>query len=347
MNVLTQGMRIVLERFGLVLLMILLLAFFSLNGRTSEAFTSSANIQNILGNQSVTSILAIAMVIPLVCDAMDLSVPAVAGVANVMFAALIGTHGYPFVVSAAVTMLACLLIGCVTGVLVAVFKVSSFIVTLGGFTLIGALLQAYTGGRFITEGIPPELGTWSTYLILGIPVSIIPLVVVAVLAWYLLMHTTFGRELESIGDNPTAARLVGLPVRRSIFVSFLASSFLAGAGGILLTTRLGGADPTAGPSYLFPAFAAVFLGATVFRLGRYNVWGTVVGVFLTAIAVNGIALYGAAGWVTPAFNGAALIIAVTASTLASRRRVRHHADPPPAEPPDESEEPTVESVAAR
>jgi ribose transport system permease protein len=136
------------------------------------------------------------------------------------------------------------------------------------------------------------------------------------------MHTPFGRELESIGDNPRAARLVGLNVRRSGFLVFIASALLAAVGGIILTTRLGGADPTAGTSYLFPAFAAVFLGATAFRVGRYNVWGTIVGVFLTAVAVNGIALYGAAGWVTPAFNGIALIIAVAVSTLAARRRAR-------------------------
>lgn len=327
MNTARAVVRVMLERYGLVILMVVLLLFFSINGRTGSAFTSSANIQNILGNQSVTAILAIAMVIPLVCDVMDLTVPAVAGVSNVMFAALIGTHQQPVLLAAVLTILGCLAIGCVTAVLVAVYKVNNFIVTLGIFTLLGALLQAYTGGRFLTEGIPSELGTWGTRLIAGVPLSVAPLIGVAVITWYVLMHTTYGRELESIGDNAEAAHLVGLPVQKSTFIALLASSFLAGVAGILLTSRLGGADPTAGTSYLFPALAAVFLGATVFRIGRYNVWGTVVGVFLTAIAVNGIALYGAAGWVTPAFNGAALIVAVTGSNIASRRRVRGGAEP--------------------
>jgi ribose transport system permease protein len=344
-NSVTLGLRTAVERFGLILLLLILFLIFSFNDRTGDAFTSAANIQNILGNQSITGILAIAMVIPLVCDAMDLSVPAVAGVANVTFASLIGTHGQPIFLGIVVAMAISITIGCINGVLVAFFGVSSFIVTLGVFTLLGALLQAYTGGRFINQNMPSSLSDWGSGIILGVPTSIIPLVVVAVLAWYVLMHTAFGRELESIGDNPVAARLVGLPIRKSIFTSLLVSSALAGFAGILLTARLGGADPTAGPSYLFPAFAAVFLSATVFRVGRYNVWGAVAGVFLTAVAVNGIALYGAAGWVTPAFNGAALIIAVTGSTLASRRGRSRIEDKP--HPSTDAELESQEMSAAR
>lgn len=310
------------ERYGLLGFLLLLIAFFAVTPETSVGFMSQANIQNLLANQSVTGILAIAMVIPLVCDHMDLSVPAIAGAASVAFASVIGTYEQSLMMGILVALAISLTIGCINGFLIAIGGLSSFVVTLGMFTLLGGLLHWYTGGRTITENIPEWLGSWGSYRVFGVPMALVPLAVVAIGAWYLLMHTSFGRELESIGDNPRAAKLVGLRVKRAVFLTFIVSSLLAATGGIILTTRLGGADPTAGTSYLFPAFAAVFLGATVFRVGRYNVWGTIVGVFLTAVAVNGIALYGAAGWVTPAFNGIALIVAVGVSTLAARRRAR-------------------------
>jgi ribose transport system permease protein len=109
-------------------------------------------------------------------------------------------------------------------------------------------------------------------------------------------------------------------VDRLVAVAFFASSFLGAVAGVLLTSRQGGADPTSGPAFLFPALAAVFLGATTIRPGRYNVWGTVIGIFLIAVAINGFTFLGAQSWVSPVFNGAALVFAVAVSTLMGRRR---------------------------
>jgi ribose transport system permease protein len=147
------------------------------------------------------------------------------------------------------------------------------------------------------------------------------LLVLAIAVWYMLMHTKFGVELEAIGSNERAAKLVGIRVQRSIFLTFILSSLLAGVAGVLLTIRNGNGDPAAGPSFLFGALAAVFLGATTIRPGRYNVWGAMIGVFVVAIAVNGFTLLGAAAWLTPVFNGLALVGAVTVSTLMGRRRL--------------------------
>ena len=100
-----------------------------------------------------------------------------------------------------------------------------------------------------------------------------------------------------------ARRITGAVVKST-------ASALGGIAGALLTTILGTGDPTAGLSYLFPAFAAVFLGATTIRPGRYNVIGTVIGVYFVGTAVSGLTLRGADTWVQPVFNGAALIFAV-------------------------------------
>jgi ribose transport system permease protein len=309
-----------LERYGLVLLLLVLILWFSLSSTSGDAFRSSANVQNILGNQGVTGLIALAMVVPLVCGYFDLSVAAVTGLANVTAAAVIGTHHNSVILGILAALIISAAAGAINGFLVAGLKLNGFVVTLGTYTLIGGLLQFYTKGQTITNGIPESFGAWGSEKWLGLPRPFWLLIIVAVVVWYVLMHTPFGRQLESIGSNESAARLVGIRVDRAVFLSFLGSALLAGTAGVLLTSRSGGADPTAGPSYLFPALAAVFLGATAIRPGRYNVWGTVLGVFLVAIAVNGFTLLGADAWVTPVFNGAALVAAVAVSTLVGRQR---------------------------
>jgi ribose transport system permease protein len=138
----------------------------------------------------------------------------------------------------------------------------------------------------------------------------------------LLTQTPYGRRLEGIGSNQRAARLVGIRVDWLVALSFVASGVLAAAAGVVLTLRSGIADPTAGPAYLFPAIAAVFIGTTTIRPGRYNVWGTIAGIFLVAVAVTGFTLLGADTYVTPVFNGGALILAVAVSTRMGKRRER-------------------------
>jgi ribose transport system permease protein len=309
----------VLERLGLPIFLLLLIVFFLLNPASSEAFRSIPNIMNILGNQSVTALIALAMVIPLVVGYFDLSVAAVTGLSNVVTATVIATYHGPIWLGVIAGIASGLIVGAVNVLLVAVLRLNAFIATLGTYTLIGGFLQFYTGGTTVL-GLPREFGSWGSQRFLGLPLPFWLLIVVALLVWYFLMQTPPGRHLEAIGSNESAGRLVGISVDRLVAVAFFASSFLGAVAGVLLTSRQGGADPTSGPAFLFPALAAVFLGATTIRPGRYNVWGTVIGIFLIAVAINGFTFLGAQSWVSPVFNGAALVFAVAVSTLMGRRR---------------------------
>lgn len=310
----------VLEHAGLPLFLGLLILFFAVNETSSTAFRSTANINNIFANQSVTGLIALAMVVPLVCGYFDLSVAAIAGLTNVTAAAVIGTHGQPVFVGILAAFAVGIAAGLINAFLVAGLRLNGFIATLGTYTLIGGLLQWYTEGQTITNGIPRELSDWGTQAFIGIPVPFWLLMGVSLVTWYLLMQTPFGRRLEAIGSNESAARLVGIRVDRAVALTFVISALLASVAGVLLTIRTGGANPTSGTAYLFPALAAVFLGATAIRPGRYNVWGTIFGVFLVAVAVNGFTFMGAEAWVTPVFNGSALVLAVAVSTLMGRAR---------------------------
>lgn len=310
----------VLEVGALPLLLLALIALFTLLPATSDTFTSQGNIKAVLGNQSVTGVIALAMVVPLVAGYFDLSAAAVAGLCNVAMAAAISEYETTIFVGILIALAVGLIAGAINGLLVAGLKLNGLVVTLGTYTFVGGIIQLYTEGTTIINGIPLSLSSWSAEKWLGLPKPFVFLIVVAVVVWYFLMHTPFGRKLESIGSNPVAARLVGIRVNKLVFVSFLASGLLAAVAGVLLTSSTGSANPTAGPAFLFPALAAVFIGTTAIRPGRYNVWGTMFGVFLVAVAVDGFTLLGAAAWVQQVFNGGALVIAIAISTLMGRRR---------------------------
>jgi ribose transport system permease protein len=311
-----------IERGGLPLLGVLLFVFFATNGTSGSVFVGNANIKNILGDQSVTGLVALAMVIPLCSGYFDFTVAGTCGVVNVAMASVIGPHGWPILPAILFCLGIGMLIGFITGFLVAKLKLNAFVVTLGGYTLLGGLAQLYTKGRFISEGIPSTFNSWGSETWLGVPKPFYLLIAIAVIAWYVLSNTPFGRYLESIGSNERAAQLVGVNVTRTIWTSFVLSGLIAAVAGILQTSRAGSGSSETAAAFLFPAFTAVFLGATTIRPGRYNVWGTVIGVYFVAVSVSGFTLLGAETWVQPVFNGTALIVAVALTTFAKRARER-------------------------
>jgi ribose transport system permease protein len=309
-----------LEQFGLPLLMALLIIAFSMNEISGPVFRSAANIHNLLGNQSVTALVALAMVVPLVAGYFDLSVSAITGVSNIAVASAMSTYHLPIWVALLVGITISAVIGFANGFLVAKVRLNGFVVTLGTYTVILGGITWYTEGSLITSGIPSSFGQWSSESFLGVPRPFIILIIVALIVWYVLTQLPFGRRLEAIGSNESAARLVGISTTKSIWISFVISGLLAGAAGALQTSRGGAGDPSVGTAFLFPALTAVFLGATMIKPGQYNVWGTVIGVFFVATSVSGLTLLGADVWVQPVFNGVSLIVAVTLSTLIARGR---------------------------
>ena len=309
-----------LEQFGLPLLMVLLIITFSINEVSGPAFRSAANIRNLLGNQSVTALVALAMVVPLIAGYFDLSVSAITGLSNIAVASAMSTYHLPIWVALLAGIAVSAVVGFANGFLVAKVRLNGFVVTLGTYTVILGTITWYTDGSLITGGIPATFGQWSSELFLGFPRPFIILIIIAFIVWYILTQLPFGRRLEAIGSSESAARLVGISTTKSIWISFVISGLLAGAAGALQTSRGGAGDPIVGTAFLLPALTAVFLGATMIRPGKYNVWGTVIGVFFVATSVSGLTLLGADVWVQPVFNGASLIVAVTLSTLIARGR---------------------------
>ena len=309
------------ERYALPVLFVAMLIFFSVWSKTSSTFPTSANIKNVLGNEAVSGILAIAIVIPLVCGVFDFSVGSVAGLSQVLCAGFMAHLGANVVVAVLGAIAIGALIGLSNGNTVARIGVNSLIVTLGVATICLGIVEWYTKGQSIITGISPHLVTVGTGDWLGIPRTVYYLAVIALAAYYLLEHTPFGRYLHSIGSNPEAARLVGLPVKRYILLSFVISGALAGVAGVLLVARNGGASPQVGTvTDTLQALSAAYLGATAIKPGRFNIPGTLIAILFLSFTVTGLSLAGVANWINDVFNGAALFVAVLISTIIGRKR---------------------------
>lgn len=277
--------------------------------RIPDTFLATTTWRTLLDNQAITGIAAIALVVPLAAGVFNLAIGLQVGTCSMIVGWLLVNQGMPTGVAVAVTAVVGVLIGLISGLLIIKANIDSFIATLGVSSLLGALITSISGGEQIL-GVPKSFADFGTGQIFGVTYPVIALLVVAVVVWYLLERTPSGRRVYATGGNPEAARLAGVNTSTVILGSLMACGLLAAIAGMLVTSKLANADPTIGPGYLLPAFTAAFLGSTQFRGGRFNVWGTVVSVFVLAAGVKGLQLSGAPVWIPDAFNGAALLVAV-------------------------------------
>lgn len=314
--------RDVLERYGLLLLVVALFVLFAVLPESSSAFVSAQNIRALVANQSVGLVVAIALLFPLAAGYFDFSVGAVTAASSVVAAAFVSHLGLPLPVAVVAAIGFGLLVGLALGYLVAYVGVNPFISTLGVATLLGGAIFAYTGGLQITSGIPSELTDIGSRAIGGIPRIVLVAAAIAVIAWWIMSKTVFGRRLYAVGSNARATQLLGVDVRRMQLLSFVASGTIAGTAGVLLLARQGAATSDSGMTMLFPALTAVLLSTIVIDIGRPSVPGTVIGILFIAISVSGLTLLGAPAWVGQVFNGAALLIAVGFARLARLRTTR-------------------------
>ncbi|WP_460772957.1 ABC transporter permease [Microbacterium sp. GXF7504] len=308
-----------LENFALPLLAIVVYAFFAFFPLSSASFPTMNNLAVILGSQAVVALIAIAALFPLICGYFDFSLGAVAVMAQVMTAGLMSVFGLPLWLSIAISLVLGTLVGVLNGFFVTKLNMSPFVTTLGMSMLLAGLMSWFTGGQTFVSGIDPALIKFGSTRLLGIPVAFFITLIVAAIAWYFFTHTPYGRSLYAIGSNATAAKLVGLPVSKNVWWSFIIAGFISGLAGVLQLARVGSATASDGGALLFPALAAVFLGATAIRPGFFNVIGTIIGAIFVSVSVSGLALSGASGWASNVFNGVALLAAVGLSTYLGRK----------------------------
>lgn len=270
---------------------------------------------------AIPGIVALALVLPLLGGVFDLSIAGTISLSTITVSVLIVREGWSAPTAIMVTLVVCAVAGVVNGLLVVTVGIDSFIATLGTNAVLLAIAEWLSGGIQVT-GLPAGFADLASRpLFAGVTVKLLYLLILAVILWYVVEHTPFGRYLQATGDNPEASRLAGVRTSRYIFVSLICSAVIAGVAGVVQTANVGAGSATAGSAFLLPAFAAAFLGATQFK-GRFNVWGTLAAIWVLASGVQGVTLaVGSFSWLNNAFFGSALIIAVGLSRTLDRVRL--------------------------
>lgn len=303
-----------------------------------DTFLTSVTFRLVAADQVVIAILALAILVPLVVGAFDLSVGAMLAFSLVVLTWLEAHTELNAVISSAIAVAACGVVGFLSGLLVVRFRVNSFIATLGMSQILGATSLWISENRQIAGVFSEKFLSYGRRDIAGVPIVFVYLIGLALVVWYVLQATPLGRNMFATGSNPEAARLSGVKTDGLVWSSLVVSALIAGLGGVVYGMKIGSYSNSFGPPLLFPAFAAVFFGATQFTR-RPNVWGTLVAVYVLAFGVKGLQLAFTSGvyWITPMFNGVALLAAVTLASrtglIRLRRTQRRRTDPPTA-PPD-------------
>jgi ribose transport system permease protein len=325
-----------LDRFSGFYLLALFIIVFSI--WTPHLFPTRSTVDSVASGQAVSAMLAIALLVPLIAGAYDLSVGATANLAAIISVTLQTSHHVSLGLAIVVAIVTGAAVGALNGFIVVRLRVNSFIATLGVGSIVAAFQVIVSDNN---QPLPPSSTTWSNLTQIswgGFEIVVLYLLVLAVIAWWALEHTPFGRYLYAIGGNPDAARLSGVKVGKWTWLSLVISGTLAAVAGVAFASLLG-PSLTFGQGLLLPAFAAAFLGSTQIKPGRFNVWGSVIAIYVLATGVQGFEYVTGVQWLADMFNGVALIAAVAFAVWRQRATARSRRPPlatatPSGPPPD-------------
>ncbi|GAB0059156.1 MULTISPECIES: ABC transporter permease [Pseudomonas syringae group] len=305
----------------LPLLVLIILLFFAIN---APGFLSWGNLSSlVLNNFVLLAIVAIGMTWAVAAGGIDLSVGTALDFASLGFVVTLnGGHGLGAAI--AVAMLAGGMAGAFNAMLIAGLRISPFLATLGTLFIGTSVQQLLSDGGqpiYIAQGVLPGI---SAVLILGVPLPLLVVGLLAGLYGLVLARGRLGREILALGTQPQLAYYSGLPTRRIAVQVFLASALACAVAGILLSSTVNAYVPMSGNAYLINAIGAVFIGTTLSRQGRPNIPGTLLGVLFINVIANGLLLIGWNFYWQQVATGA-LIFLVLAFSFTSRHLLRNAA----------------------
>lgn len=273
--------------------------------------------RSVLNEKAILVVVAIGLLVPLAAGVFDLSIAGTISASAVMVSWGLVEAKWSIPVAIAAALAVGLVVGNLNGFLVVKIKIDSFIATLGMGSILGAFAVWRSNNRSIL-GFPESFKSMTTELVWGVNKTVVFALLLAVAMWFVIEHTALGRYVFATGGAREAARLAGVQTDRYLWGSLVVSAVFASIGGVLVASQFGSTQAQSGSPYLLPAFAAAFLGATQFKR-RFNVWGTVVSVFVLQFGVKGLQLAGVGTtWIESLFFGLALIVSVGFSSYRKR-----------------------------
>ncbi len=302
---------VVFARYGTLVSLVLLLLVFS--SMRLDVFPTINNLLNIMNQISILGTIAFGLTVCLVMGLFDLSIAAMATLGGYVATFLLVRHpesiGVPVAVLISLGVAAA--IGVLNGLIVSYLGISAFIATLAMGSIITGAMLGISDSKTIITGIPDEFMTIGQGSILGVSNPIPIMLAVGLALWLLLEHTQLGRHLYAIGGSAEASRLSGIAVKRYAPLALAICATCAGLGGLMAASVLGAGRPQGvGDGYLLNAFAAVFIGASSLRPGKFHILGTFIGVLLIGVINNGLSVMGVPTYWQYIVQGVLLVIAL-------------------------------------
>jgi simple sugar transport system permease protein len=323
-------------KYGFLALLVGLVVYFSV---VTTGFSSPQSAVFIFQSVSITGILALGVTATLVVGGFDLSIGSVATSAMMASSYVMVVMGGDALTATLVCLAIGVLVGLANGIMIVYMRVPDLLATLGMMFLLLGLQRIPTEGRSIATGMTLPDGSAATgvfspaFLALGrhrfdfilpnlVPVSVVVLIVLAVLIWFFLEYTRFGRMMYAVGSNERAAGLAGAPVNAYKIFAYVISGVFASIGGILLAARLGRGDIASGNNLLLDAVAAALIGFAVLGVAKPNAFGTAVGALFVGILLQGLTMMNAPYYTQDFVKGAVLVVALIFTFSLSKRSRR-------------------------
>ncbi len=286
----------------------------------SPYFFTVANLQIVARLISLNAIIAIGMTMVILLGDIDLAVGSVVALASVVTGYVMAVLGMPIGIGILAGILTGVLVGLINGGLIVKTGVPSFIVTLGMMGVARGFALVITKGSTIS-GLPSEYLVLGQGFVLGVPIPVVIMGLVAIAAHIFLSRTSTGRHIYFTGSNKEAALLSGINVNRIKVMVFIICSSLAALEAVIETSRMSTALPAAGIGYELTAIGAVIIGGASFLGGEGTILGTLLGATLLGLLANGLILLGVSAYWQTVFSGSIIILAVTLDMWRQRRGI--------------------------
>ncbi|HCM99890.1 MAG TPA: ribose ABC transporter permease [Pantoea ananatis] len=274
----------------------------------SPVFFTVPNLLNILQQSSINALIALGMTLVIISGGIDLSVGPTAALSAVLGATLM-VSGVPVPLAIMATLCVGAVSGIFSGTLIAYAGLQPFIVTLGCLSLFRAIALISTGGNPVF-GIPMSFRSLINSTVFGVPTPIVVVAVIALCLWTVMNKTPLGEYILAIGGNEEAARVAGVPVKRTKVTVYVISGMLASLASLILIGRLGAAEPTIGNLWELDAIAAAAIGGASLMGGKGSIFGTLIGVIILGALRNGLTLLNIQAFYQLLATGLIIIIAM-------------------------------------
>ena len=328
----SERIRDLTVRYGVIAITIFLLVFFL---ASEDTFRRSTTLLSVLKYASVTAIGGLGVTTAMVVGGIDLSIGGTAGMAVTISAMTMVIYDQVGPVAIGAVLVSGALVGLLNAFLIVKLRIPDMLATLSMMFVVQGLKLVFVDGQSVSSGMPlpdgsfaigrftPDFLAIDSGFVGPLPVPVLILILVTLVAWIFLTRTRWGRIMYAIGANPEATRLTGVSVSRYRALAYVISGLLASVAGLILSSRIGQGDISAGTSLLLDSVAVALVGMSVMGLNLPNAWGTSLGAVMLGILITGLTIAGVPYYAQDVVKGSVLVVALVFSFTLSRKKARY------------------------